>query len=137
MINKPLLDINVCLDLLLKRNPYLQEAAEIFQQSEHEEIQAVISAISFDTLAYVMRTYFSSWETAKKLKEMTSITTIGIANETVINNALKAGWNDIEDAVQYQCAVENNCDAILTRNTKDFAKSTLPVFTPFDFLERL
>jgi predicted nucleic acid-binding protein len=136
MINKPLLDINVCLDLLLKRNPYLQEAAEIFQRSEYEEIQAVISAISFDTLAYIMCTYFSARETADKLKKMTSITSIGMANEAVINNALKAGWKDIEDAIQYQCAVENSCDAIITRNVDDFSKSSLPVLTPFDFLER-
>lgn len=113
----------------------MYEAADIFQRSENSEIEAVISAISFDTLAYLMQTSFPLPETTKKLKEIASITTVGIANKTVIYHALNAGWNDIEDAIQHYCAIENGCNAIITRNEKDFKKSELAVFSPGAFLD--
>ena len=40
----------------------------------------------------------------------------------------------IEDATQYYCALDNNCDVILTNNTKDFNLSSLPVMTADEFL---
>lgn len=135
-IDKPLLDTNVCLDLLLKRKPFLQEASAIFQYSEQGAIQGVISAISVDTLAYIMQSDFSAAEAAEKLKAMISITAIGMTDEKIIKNALDAGYNDIEDAIQHQCAKENGCNAIITRNKKDFTRSSLPVFTPAEFLKQ-
>jgi len=38
-----------------------------------------------------------------------------------------------EDGVQYFCAIEAQCDFILTSNKKDFYKSNIDVFTPIDF----
>lgn len=137
MLTKPLLDVNICMDLLLKRNPYISEAAEIFQQSEHGEIEAVIAAISIDTLSYLMRFDYSVPAATKKLKEMASIITIGVVNGTVITSALDAAWNDIEDAIQYYCAKQNGCDAIITRNQKDFKQAKLPILSPQEFLAQM
>ncbi len=136
MAINPLIDTNVCLDLLLERSPYIQKAGIIFQQAEHQTIRATISAISVDTLAYFMRSDFTVVQTTEKLKELTSIISIGLVNKKVIKNALNADWKDIEDAIQYHCAKENSCNCIITRNTKDFSKSTLPVFTPSEFLRQ-
>lgn len=137
MVDKPLLDANVCLDLLLKRTPHINQAAAIFELSENGDIDAIISAISFDTLAYIMRKGFTISETVEKLKAIALITKVGTANTAVIESALNAGWNDVEDAIQYQCARENGCDAIITRNRKDFRQSDLPVFSPQEFLDQL
>lgn len=132
---KPLIDTNVCLDLLLKRKSFILEAGVIFQRAEHRIIKATVSAISIDTLAYFMRSDFNIYETTEKLQDFISIISIGTVNKKIIENALNAGWKDVEDAIQYYCAKENGCDCIITRNTKDFIKSSLPVYTPFEFLE--
>ena len=42
---------------------------------------------------------------------------------------------DFEDAIQYEIAKENQQEIIITRNTKDFRKSDVPVFTPEEYLK--
>ena len=44
-------------------------------------------------------------------------------------------FTDLEDGLQYQCAVEENVDFIITRNKKDFLASKIPVYTPSEFLQ--
>jgi predicted nucleic acid-binding protein len=66
MAHKPLLDVNICLDLFLKRNPHFHSAAQIFQASELGKIRAVVSAISFDTLFYIMSLTHSSQDATSR-----------------------------------------------------------------------
>jgi len=56
----------------------------------------------------------------------------------VIRQSLKTDFNDYEDAIQYYCALSTpQIDFIVTRNTKDFKKSTLPVLTPVEAIVSL
>ncbi|MNL18719.1 hypothetical protein D3C87_1398770 [compost metagenome] len=58
---------------------------------------------------------------------MTEITDV---NGKVIRQSLKTDFKDYEDAIQYYSALTiPNVDFIVTRNTKDFKKSSLPVLT--------
>ena len=41
-----------------------------------------------------------------------------------------ASAKDFEDALQYFCAMSNQCDVIVTRNKKDFQFSSIDVLTP-------
>jgi predicted nucleic acid-binding protein len=45
MANRILQDINICLDFILKREPFSDSAGRIFQAVEHEKVKALISAI--------------------------------------------------------------------------------------------
>jgi hypothetical protein len=47
------------------------------------------------------------------------------------------GFSDFEDALQAVSALACAADCIITRNTRDFGKSSTPVFTPVAFLEHL
>ncbi len=49
-------------------------------------------------------------------------------NEADIDAALDSTWDDFEDACVYQCARKLKADAIVTRNQKDFGKSSINVF---------
>ena len=53
----------------------------------------------------------------------------------VIERALVSGIKDFEDAVLDESGKLAGADAVITRNDKDFVKSTLKVFTPHEFLE--
>lgn len=44
-------------------------------------------------------------------------------------------WGDFEDTVQYAVAKRSRVKAIITRNTKDYTRSLIPVYTPHDFLQ--
>jgi predicted nucleic acid-binding protein len=56
-------------------------------------------------------------------------------DDKIIQKALESGFNDFEDAVQYYTAVENKMDYIITRNTDDYKKSTIKVYTPSQYLK--
>ena len=59
---------------------------------------------------------------------MTEITDV---TEAIIKKSLKSEFKDFEDAIQYNCALTiSKLDFIVTRDSKDFKKSTLPVMNP-------
>lgn len=68
----------------------------------------------------------------EKLSEMIAITDV---TANIIRQSLKTDFKDYEDAIQYYCALSiPKVEGIITRNTKDFKKSTLPVLTPTEAL---
>jgi len=52
-------------------------------------------------------------------------------------HALSSAISDFEDAVMAESAIRANVDCIVTRNVKDYTKSTVPVYSPSDFLGQL
>ena len=45
--------------------------------------------------------------------------------------------NDYEDAVMAESALRCDMDGIVTRNTKDYEKATVPIFSPKQLLEEI
>jgi hypothetical protein len=54
-----------------------------------------------------------------------------------LQNATNSLITDYEDAVQHECAMIENLDAIITRNAKDFANAIIKVYSPTEFLQLL
>ena len=55
--------------------------------------------------------------------------------ESAIFLSIRSEFHDFEDAVQYYTALAGNADVIVTRNLKDYTKSTIPVLTPSELLK--
>ena len=53
----------------------------------------------------------------------------------VVNKALDSNFEDFEDAIQHLIAKRYNCEAIITRNIRDYKHSDIPVFTPDQYLK--
>lgn len=58
-------------------------------------------------------------------------------DRAVLRSALALGFTDVEDAVLHEAAAAAGARAIVTRNIKDFASGSLPVFEPREFLAAL
>jgi hypothetical protein len=57
------------------------------------------------------------------------------ASKDMVVKSLQSDFYDFEDAIQYHTAISNkNIECIVTRNTKDYKKSKLPVMTPSEVL---
>ena len=54
-----------------------------------------------------------------------------------IRKAISAEISDFEDAVMVETAARSGADCIVTRNTKDYSKAPIPVYTPAEFIELL
>lgn len=137
MADKVLADVNVCLDLLLDRQPFVDDAGQIFQMAEKEEIQLAISGLSFDTLFYIMRPEMGAAKSTALLQELIKHVQIAEVNEKVVKNALYSGWKDLEDALHYYCAIHAGCKVLITRNKEDFSRhdNSILILSPEEFLE--
>jgi predicted nucleic acid-binding protein len=125
------LDTNVLLDFLANREPFAEHAAYLFQLSEEGKVKLYVSALSYNNLFYIIRKVKKSKEAAALLKELESMTETVDITKNIIHKSLQAGFADLEDAIQFYAAASNGkIDCIVTRNEKDFKKSSLPVLNP-------
>jgi len=125
------LDTNVLIDFFADRKPFSIEAARLFNYSFKKKISIYISAVSYNNIYYILRQSCSHSETIKMLTELSEWTDIIDVSKDIINKSIKSNFKDFEDAIQYNCAKSlNKIDFIVTRDTKDFKTSSLPILTP-------
>lgn len=124
-------DTNVVIDFLADRKPFSLDAARLFNMAVEEKIKLYISAVSYNNIYYVLRQSLTNSVTIKLLEQLSEMSEITDTTSKVIKQSLKTDFKDYEDAIQYYSALSiHNIDFLVTRNTKDFKKSLLPVLTP-------
>lgn len=132
---KVFLDTNILLDVLLGREPFVAEAADLWALCERETVDGFVSAISHNNCHYLL-TRLDSKPTADRAVRLLLDTfkTVPL-EERLVRKALDAGFTDFEDAIQYYSAIHAKADCFLTRNLKDFPKgAAIPIMTPGEFL---
>jgi len=123
-----LMDTNVVIDFLADRHPFSLQAAKIFNLATTGKTQIYISAVSYNNIYYVLRQSLTNIAAIKLLEGLEELTEVADVTCDIIKKSLKADFRDFEDAIQYYCALSiPGIDFIVTRNTKDFKKSSLPV----------
>lgn len=130
-----LIDTNIILDLLAKRDPFYDFAAEIFSLADTNKIELYTSSISIINTNYILSKILSEKEAREILRKFRILVKVLSCDEKIIDLGLNSSFKDYEDAVQYFTAIENQMDGILTRNVKDFKSSKIPVMTPEEFLK--
>jgi predicted nucleic acid-binding protein len=135
-MKKVLCDINIVLDVLLKREKFYRESVCIFEKIEKNEIHGFLSGISIDTIFYILRkSNKSNLESREIISKLLQIFDIAAIEQSTIEKALLLDTSDLEDAIQYQSANDECCEIIFTRNTKDFPNtSSIQVLSPADYL---
>ena len=68
------------------------------------------------------------------LQRLLNLFEIAPVNRPVLEQALRSGIADFEDAVLEQAGRLVAVDAITTRNVRDFGKSTITVFDPLELI---
>jgi predicted nucleic acid-binding protein len=126
------------MDIALKRHPFYNHAIILFQKIHDKKLQGNISASTVTDIFYLVQREKGKETAINFLQKLIKVINIvGVDKDTIIN-ALQLEWNDFEDAVQAQAALENEIDIIITRNTKDFQKTkNIRVFSPVDFIDYL
>lgn len=131
------LDTNVMLDLLGERDPFYDSIAMIVSLADMGEIQIVVSALSYSTVYYILSKFESDRNIKEKLSKFKVIAITSDLTDKVIDKGLVSRFHDFEDALQYHCALNSNCNILITRNGKDFRESDIPVMTPDEYLSHL
>lgn len=129
------LDTNVILDLIQRRVGY-DDAALIMQKSENGEYSLFTSSLSMVNIAYILRKFYRGESLYHLLEELGDIIDVITVSSEAYHKALQSRALDFEDAIQLFSAIESDMDCIVTRNAQDFIFDKLPIYTPFDFLNR-
>ena len=134
---RALLDTNIVLDLLMKREPFAQDAAAIWEANRQGRFDGYVSAVTPITVFYVARKSTSAVDAQQMVRDILKAFRVCTLNLNVLRAALRLPLADYEDAVQLAGALSHGLDAIVTRDPQDFVGATIPVLSPVDFLKRL
>lgn len=130
------IDTDVIIDFLTDRKPHSREAAIILTLIEQKKLKGYASSLTFSNLYYVLRKLESHNKVKSKLESLSHIIKILKVDGQTIIDALASDFSDFEDSIQYFSALDSKrIDVIITRNTKDYKKSDIPVLTPGEYLK--
>ena len=132
---KILIDTNIVLDVMIKREPFYKLSMEILSLTKKDDIEEYVSASAITDIYYLAYRQLRDKSMVKKLmKELLTIVSVASVSEQEIENALSLEWNDFEDSVQYSVAYLQEMDGIVTRNPGDYKEAKIKVWKPEELL---
>ena len=133
---KVLLDTNVLLDAIEVRKEFFDDSSMVVLLAT--EYEGFIVASNVTDIYYIEHKRNHSKEKTKTIMDkLFKIFDILDTTAEDCRNALRSDISDFEDAVTVESAKRNGIDCIVTRNAKDFKNSSIPVYTPVEFLRML
>lgn len=132
-----LIDTNIILDVLCKREAFYEDSAKVWKLCEIKKITGVVSALSIPNIMYIMRKELDTERTKEILNSISLIFTIADLKTADLKKAAGMNFKDYEDAVQSACASRIKADYIITRNFKDFTESQISAIKPEELLDRI
>lgn len=135
---KILIDTNVILDIVQKREPFFADSYQALRKAIETDTECLISASAATDIFYLLRKAFQSAQKAKaRIEQLSQIITFADVQGVDIHTALMRSMPDFADAVMDAVAERNGVNYILTRNIRDFAGSSVLAITPTEFLKKL
>ncbi|MCH4564725.1 MULTISPECIES: type II toxin-antitoxin system VapC family toxin [Halomonas] len=129
-----LVDTNVLLDVIQKREPHYPASAAVIDGILRHRYRGTLSAHAVTTIHFLVHRYQNgdlAHQAVAWLLRHFDIASVGRAE---LWRAQGLGWADFEDAVVAAAAETRGCHTIVTRNVRDFAGSPVPAMTPEEYL---
>lgn len=134
---KVLIDTNVILDVLYKREGFYEDSLKIWKLCETRKLDGYISALSIPNIVYILRRELDPEKTLEVINNINLVFKIYDLKSDIIMQTAEKKTKDYEDALQMVTAQKLKASFIVTRNIKDFAGSKIIAVKPSELLERL
>jgi predicted nucleic acid-binding protein len=135
-MNRLLVDTNIVLDLLAKREPFYDSAALLFSLADQKKLKLSVSALTIANTSYVLSRVLTTKESREILRRFRVLVSVLPMNDKIIDLALNnADFRDFEDGLQYYTALENQQDIIITRDMDGFKHAVLPLMSAEEYLK--
>lgn len=134
-MNGVLLDTNIILDIALERREFFEKSKDLLSLVNKSGFSAYVTATTVTDIYYVLKKSRGHDSTISFLKNLFDFIDISGVDKITILNAMNSEFTDFEDAVQSFSAAQIGIKIIVTRNTSDFKKSKMQVFTPSAFIK--
>ena len=132
-----LIDGNILLDVLQKREPHFADSSKIWKLCETEQAKGFVSVLTFANLVYVMRKELDPEMIEDVLKKLSMIFHFTELDVSDMTRAAQMKWDDFEDALQTATAQRLHADYIITRNVTGYKSSKIMALTPAKYLARI
>ena len=137
MTKKVFADSDVILDILCKRKPHYEYAAQVFSLADTRQLRLYTTPLVVANVYYILRKVIGIEKAKEALRKLRLLMHIIAIEEQEIDLALNSPFSDFEDALQYYTAVRHHMDMLLTRNIKDYKEKALIIQTPEQFIKTL
>jgi len=135
---KLLIDTNIILDALMRREPWAESAQAIMLAVAKEKVEGCVTASSFTDIHYILRRQIKNNEqTRQALLGLLAVITVLDVTGSDCEKAFELPMKDYEDALLAYCAKRHKMDLIVTRNMEHFEGSPVKAITPEDMLKKL
>jgi hypothetical protein len=132
-----LLDLNIVLDVILQRQPWLAEATVIWDAHVQGRIRGHLVATSLTNLFYITRRLLGTGQARRAVQTCLQTFAVLPVDGPLLQQADALPGTDFEDNLQLAAAAAVPLDAIVSRDPRGFAGSPVTVLTPADLLARL
>ena len=129
-MKRVLFDINVVLDVLLDRKPYVETGAAAWATVETGIAEGLLAAHAVTTVHYLVRKEMGAAKARRIISAILRVFRVAAVDGAVIQEALQLPCSDFEDAVTAAAARLSGCDYIVTRDPKGFRGSPVRPLTP-------
>ena len=130
-----MIDTNIFIDVLTERKPFFENSRNVLRLCEEKKVHGFLSASAVTDIFYLIHRHFHSTDMAYKqlgyLLDIVKVLTV--TNEDVVNAYVQKAA-DFEDCLLATCAKSNECEAIVTRNKKDFSDFGIELLSPEELL---
>lgn len=132
---KILLDTNIVLDVLARREPFFQQSSAVMQLVAEGTVQGAVTANSITDIYYILRKHLEKVSLKAAMQGLMELLDIvDVTGEDCIS-ALDLPMEDYEDALLACCAKRWKAVCIVTRNLRDFKNAPVHALEPSAFLE--
>ncbi len=114
---------------------YYRETQELFTLSDKKQVKLYLSALTFADTLYILSQQLKMHHVRKILRKFKVLVDVLPVDDKIIELVLESDFKDFEDAIQYDTAIENDIDIIVTRNLKEFKPAKITVLTAKQYVK--
>lgn len=134
---KVLLDLNVVLDVILNRQPWVVDSLAVWNAQQVGNFEGILAATEITNLFYVVERIAGNAAARTAVSVCLSAFQVVAVDHLILYTAESLSGTDFEDNVCIACATSVAADWIVTRDTTGFAESSVPVIAPADLMKLL
>ena len=132
-----LLDTNVLLDYVLRREPFASPARSVYTMGWFRDAELWASAKSFTDIFYFAERAVGSKRAQELMARLAGGLSLCSVDGDDIARALAERWDDFEDCLVYQAARKVKADYIIPRDKSGFERSKIEALSPAELVVRV
>lgn len=132
-----LIDLNVLLDVIQRREPHYADSAAVLSRIAAGELEGAVAGHAMTTIYYVVAKFSGRHAAEEAIDWILGSMEVVAESRDVLLRARSLDMDDFEDAVVAAAAERAHADRIVTRKLDDFEHAPVPAVTPRELLIEL